>query len=93
MGEFKMKCNLECHIDYADVPKITVGNPNVKSLIEELKQMKYIQADMRAYHKLAQILYSIKPYATLIVYTETSVKVVDIEVTLEVFKNTIERIK
>ena len=81
------------NMEYMNVPEITVGNPNVKSLIEELKQMKYIQADIGAYHKLAQILYSIEPYATLIFYTETSVKVMDIEATLEVFKNTIERIK
>ena len=84
MGEFKM---------IFDVPKITVGNSNVKSLIDELKQMKYIRADMRGYHELAQILYSIEPYATLIDYTETGVEVVDIETTLDVFKNTIERIK
>lgn len=73
--------------------KIIATKPNLKPLIDELKQIKYMRANMESYHKLAKILYSIEPYATLVGITENSVGIIDIEQTLKNHKNTIERIK
>lgn len=76
-----------------DYPKVTVGNLNVKSLIEEFKTINRYPVNMKTYIKFADILYSIDQHATLIWVDKDSVELIDIEVTLEVFKNTIERIK
>ena len=82
-----MKCNLECHMDYTDVPKITVGNPNVKSLIEEFKTINRHPFNMKTYIEFAEILYSIDQHATLICVDKDSVKLIDIEETLKNYKN------
>ena len=75
-----------------DFPKVTVGNTNVKSLIEEFKTINRHPVNMKTYIEFAEILYSIDQHATLIWVDKDSVELIDIEETLKNYKNTVERI-